>query len=83
VSIRVEIFFFESQAFLLLMCYYFVSGFFALLVNVAGFDMAILYGSTVSLVVDYSIELVTISSDGECRPVFVVLCYSDICSIHS
>jgi len=43
------------------MCYYFVSGFFALLVNVAGFDMAILYGSTVSIVVDYSIELATIS----------------------
>ena len=40
---------------------YRLNGFFALIVNVACFDMAILYGSTVSLVVDYSIELVTIS----------------------
>ena len=43
------------------MCYYFVSGFFALLVNVVGFVLAIICGSTISLVVDYSIELVTIS----------------------
>ena len=43
------------------MCYYFVSGCFALLVNIVVFVLAILCGSTVSLVVDYSIELVTIA----------------------
>lgn len=40
---------------------YRLNGFFALLVNVVGFVLAIICGSTVSLVVDYSIELVTIS----------------------